>query len=55
MIIFYYTEKILQQYKYALTNSRQGVNLNPSELIELEYLICIIISIRFITNPHLLK
>ena len=37
---FYFAEKAHEQYKYTLTDSRQGVNLNTSELIELAHLIC---------------
>lgn len=37
---FYIAEKAHEQYRYTLTDSRQGVNLNTSELIELAHLIC---------------
>lgn len=37
---FYLAEKAHEKYKYTLTDSRQGVNLNTSELIELAHIIC---------------
>lgn len=37
---FYFAEEAHKKYKYTLTDSRQGVNLNTSELIELAHLIC---------------
>lgn len=37
---FYIAEKAHKQYKYTLTDARQGVNLNTTELIELAHLIC---------------
>lgn len=43
---FYISEKAHEQYKYTLTDSRQGVNLNTSELIELAHLICPLITGR---------
>jgi len=53
---FYFAEKAHEQYKYTLTDSRQGVNLNTSELIELAHLICPLIkrgqSIYTILNNH---
>ena len=36
---FYFAEDAHKKYKYTLTDSRQGVNLNTSELIELAHLI----------------
>ena len=53
---FYFAEKAHEQYKYTLTDARQGVNLNTSELIELAHLICPLIkrgqSIYTILNNH---
>lgn len=53
---FYIAEKAHENYKYTLTDSRQGVNLNTSELIELAHLICPLIkkgqSIYTILNNH---
>lgn len=53
---FYFAEKAHEEYKYTLTDSRQGVNLNTSELIELAHLICPLIkkgqSIYTILNNH---
>jgi IS30 family transposase len=37
---FYIAEKAQQKYEYTLKDSRQGVNLNSSELIELAHIIC---------------
>ena len=37
---FYIAEKAHEQYKHTLTDARQGVNLNTTELIELAHLIC---------------
>lgn len=53
---FYFAEDAHKKYKYTLTDSRQGVNLNTSELIELAHLICPLIkkgqSIYTILNNH---
>ena len=53
---FYFADKAQEQYKYTLTDSRQGVNLNTSELIELAHIICPLIkkgqSIYTILNNH---
>jgi len=53
---FYFADKAHEQYKYTLKDSRQGVNLNTSELIELAHLICPLIkkgqSIYTILNNH---
>lgn len=53
---FYFAEKAHNQYKYTLTDARQGVNLNTSELIELAHIICPLIkkgqSIYTILNNH---
>ena len=53
---FYFAEEAHKKYKYTLTDSRQGVNLNTSELIELAHLICPLIkkgqSIYTILNNH---
>ena len=53
---FYLADKAHQEYKYTLTDSRQGVNLNSSELIELAHIICPLIkrgqSIYTILNNH---
>ena len=53
---FYLADKAHEQYKYTLTDSRQGVNLNSSELIELAHIICPLIkrgqSIYTILNNH---
>lgn len=53
---FYLAEKAHEQYRNILTNSRQGVNLNTSELIELAHIICPLIkkgqSIYTILNNH---
>lgn len=37
---FYIAEKAQEKYEYTLKDSRQGVNLNTSELIELAHIIC---------------
>ena len=37
---FYIAEKAQKSYEYTLRDSRQGVNLNTSELIELAHIIC---------------
>lgn len=37
---FYIAEEAQKQYEYTLKDSRQGVNLNTSELIELAHIIC---------------
>lgn len=53
---FYFAENAHEKYKYTLTDSRQGVNLNTSELIELAHIICPLIkkgqSIYTILNNH---
>lgn len=53
---FYYADKAHENYKSTLTDSRQGVNLNTSELIALAHLICPLIkkgqSIYTILNNH---
>ena len=53
---FYFADKAHEKYKYTLTDARQGVNLNTSELIELAHLICPLIqkgqSIYTILNNH---
>ncbi len=53
---FYYAEKANEQYKYTLKDSRQGVNLNSTELIELAHIIVPLInkgqSIYTILNNH---
>lgn len=53
---FYLAEKAHEQYRNTLTDSRQGVNLNTSELIELAHIICPLIrkgqSIYTILNNH---
>ena len=53
---FYFAEEAHKKYKYTLTYSRQGVNLNTSELIELAHLTCPLIkkgqSIYTILNNH---
>ena len=53
---FYLADKAHQEYKYTLTDSRRGVNLNSSELIELAHIICPLIkrgqSIYTILNNH---
>lgn len=53
---FYFAEEAHKKYKYTLTDSRQGVNLNTSELIELAHLTCPLIkkgqSIYTILNNH---
>lgn len=53
---FYSAEKAHSEYKYTLSDSRQGVNLNSSELIELAHIICPLIkrgqSIYTILNNH---
>ena len=40
---FYFAEEAHKKYKYTLTDSKQGVNLNTSKLIELAHLICLLI------------
>ena len=53
---FYYAEEAHKKYKYTLSDARQGVNLNTSELIELAHLICPLIkkgqSVYTILNNH---
>ena len=53
---FYIAEKAHEQYRNTLTDSRQGVNLNTSELIELAHIICPLIkqgqSIYTILSNH---
>lgn len=53
---FYDAEEAHKKYKYTLTDARQGVNLNTSELIELAHIICPLIkkgqSIYTILNNH---
>lgn len=53
---FYFAQEAQKQYEYTLKDSRQGVNLNTSELIELAHLICPLIkkgqSIYTILNNH---
>ena len=53
---FYTAQEAQKQYEYTLKDSRQGVNLNTSELIELAHIICPLIkkgqSIYTILNNH---
>ena len=53
---FYFAEKAHEKYKYTLKDSRQGVNLDTSELTKLAHLICPLIkkgqSIYTIINNH---
>lgn len=53
---FYKAEEAQKDYEYTLRDSRQGVNLNTSELIELAHIICPLIkkgqSIYTILNNH---
>lgn len=53
---FYKADIAEKNYKYTLTDARQGVNLNTSELIELAHIICPLIkkgqSIYTILNNH---
>ena len=53
---FYIAEEAQKKYEYTLRDSRQGVNLNTSELIELAHIICPLIkkgqSIYTILNNH---
>lgn len=51
---FYNAEKAQKSYEYTLKDSRQGVNLNTSELIELAHIICPLVKKRSI-NLHNLK
>ena len=51
---FYFAEKAQKNYEYTLKDSRQGVNLNTSELIELAHIICPLIKKRSI-NLHNFK
>lgn len=46
---FYKAEKAQKSYEYTLKDSRQGVNLNTSELIELAHIICPLIKKRSIS------
>lgn len=46
---FYIAEKAQKNYEYTLRDSRQGVNLNTSELIELAHIICPLIKKRAIS------
>ena len=45
---FYYANIAQKNYEYSLKDSRQGVNLNTSELIELAHIICPLIKKRTI-------
>ncbi len=45
---FYVAEDAQKKYEYTLRDSRQGVNLNTSELIELAHIICPLIKKRSI-------
>ncbi len=53
---FYNAEDAQKKYEYTLKDSRQGVNLNTSELIELAHIICPLVkrgqSIYTILNNH---
>lgn len=53
---FYIAEEAQKNYEYTLRDSRQGVNLNTSELIELAHIICPLIkqgqSIYTILHNH---
>ena len=53
---FYKAEEAQKHYEYTLKDSRQGVNLNTSELIELAHIICPLIkkgqSVYTILNNH---
>ena len=53
---FYKAEDAQKSYEYTLKDSRQGVNLNTSELIELAHIICPLVkkgqSIYTILNNH---
>ena len=53
---FYIAQEAQKQYEYTLKDSRQGVNLNTSELIELAHIICPLVkkgqSIYTILNNH---
>lgn len=53
---FYIAQEAQRQYEYTLKDSRQGVNLNTSELIELAHIICPLVkkgqSIYTILNNH---
>lgn len=53
---FYDAKRAQNQYEYTLTDSRQGVNLSSTELIELAHIICPLIkngqSIYTILNNH---
>ncbi len=53
---FYIAEDAQKKYEYTLKDSRQGVNLNTSELIELAHIICPLVkrgqSIYTILNNH---
>ena len=53
---FYKAEDAQKNYEYTLKDSRQGVNLNTSELIELAHIICPLVkkgqSIYTILNNH---
>lgn len=53
---FYIAEDAQKKYEYTLKDSRQGVNLNTSELVELAHVICPLVkkgqSIYTILNNH---
>ncbi len=53
---FYVAEDAQKKYEYTLKDSRQGVNLNTSELIELAHILCPLVkkgqSIYTILNNH---
>ena len=50
---FYKADIAHKNYRYTLVDSRQGVNLNTSELIELAHIICPLIKKRSIYLYHL--
>ena len=45
---FYKAEEAQMKYEYTLRDSRQGVNLNTSELIQLAHIICPLVKKRTI-------
>lgn len=51
---FYIANEAQKSYEYTLRDSRQGVNLNTTELIELAHIICPLIKRRTI-NLYYLK
>ena len=50
---FYSAKEAQKNYEYTLRDSRQGVNLNTSELIELAHIICPLVKKRSVNLYHI--